>query len=212
MWPDEGTSHHVVRALLNRCEVLDDEERTRKRLEEFSAGTSLHTGWTLDYLHYHLRTLLHRNDSMGMAGSIEARFPFLDHRVVSMAVNLPARYKLRFSPLVFEKAHPWIRDKWIVRKVADRYIPKSLSRRIKIGFWTTVFQRMEVSPRYFDRGFLRQLFELSASQLDTLLERADQDLTMRLLHIDVWGRICVEQQQPDECIALLRDNVTIRPE
>lgn len=213
IWPDPGTTHDVVRALLNRCEILDDEQRTRDRAAELGvAGQSPHTVWTLDYLHYHLRTLLHRNDSMGMAASIEARFPFLDHQVVEMAVNLPARYKLRISPFVFEKAHPGIRDKWIVRKVADRYVPKGLSQRIKIGFWTTVFQRMEVAPVYFDDGFVPNLFGLSQPQMRALLDRADQDLTMRLLHLDVWGRVCAERQPVDASVARLRDHVTIKPE
>jgi asparagine synthase (glutamine-hydrolysing) len=213
LWPDSGTTSDVVRTLLNRGEIFDDEQYTRNRAAELGdAGRSPHAVWTLDYLHYHLRTLLHRNDSMGMAASIEARFPFLDHAVVEMAVNLPARYKLRVSPLVFEKAHPWIRDKWIVRKVADRYIPKGLSQRIKIGFWTTVFQRMQVAPAYFDGGFVPALFGLSQPQMRALVERADQDLIMRLLHLEVWGRVCAERQPVDASVARLRDHVTIRPE
>ena len=62
---------------------------------------------------------------------------FLDNEVVKVAVNMPYRYKIRFSPTVLEKAHPGIRDKWVVRKVADRYIPRELSQRIKIGFRTS---------------------------------------------------------------------------
>jgi len=149
---------------------------------------------------------------MGMSASIEARFPFLDHRVVGMATNMPAKFKLRFSPTVFEKAHPFVRDKWVVRKVADRYIPRGLSQRIKIGFWTTVFQRMDVDPSYFDDSYTRELFGLSKDSMRAVLEESDQDLLMRLLHVDVWGRVCVEEQSKEAATAKLHDHVQIRAE
>ena len=168
--------------------------------------------WSLDYLGHHLRALLLRNDTMGMSASIEARFPFLDHAVVEMAVNMPTSLKLRFSPTVFEKAHPFVRDKWIVRRVADRYLPRALSQRIKIGFWNTVFQRLVVRPELFDASFARNLFELSTSQMRAVLDEADQELTMRLLHIEVWGRTCVEARPRDEVRQRLLPYITVRPE
>ena len=42
-----------------------------------------------DLGHYDLGRLLHRNDTMGMAASIESRFPFLDSAFVRLAVNMP---------------------------------------------------------------------------------------------------------------------------
>ncbi|OWY61303.1 hypothetical protein B7486_64495, partial [cyanobacterium TDX16] len=42
----------------------------------------------------HLRTLLHRNDRMGMQHSVECRFPYLDVDVVRFGLNLPQRHKL----------------------------------------------------------------------------------------------------------------------
>jgi asparagine synthase (glutamine-hydrolysing) len=168
--------------------------------------------WTVDYMGHHLRALLHRNDTMGMSASIEARFPFLDHPVVEMAVNMPASLKLRFSPKVFEKAHPFVRDKWIVRTIADRYIPKGLSQRIKIGFWTTVFQRLTVRAPYFDESWVRDLLQLTVKQMRAVHTDADQDLMMRLLHLDVWGRVCVEGRSRDRTRQHLLPHVTIRPE
>lgn len=213
MWPYEGEGHKTVRALLNRREIEDDEARNRAVADAIGRDRiSDRDLWTQDYLGHHLRTLLHRNDTMGMSASIEARFPFLDHKVVSMATNMPAKYKLRFSPTVFEKAHPFVRDKWVVRKVADRYVPRGLSQRIKIGFWTTVFQRMNVDPKYFDDSYTRELFGLSTDSMRSVIAQADQDLLMRLLHVDVWGRVCVEQDSTEAATAKLNDHVTIRSE
>jgi asparagine synthase (glutamine-hydrolysing) len=193
LWPWDGNRKEVVKNLLNRCEIAEEEQLNREAFSGLSSakipGGSL---LTLDYLNYHLRTLLHRNDCMGMAASIEARFPFLDHDVVRFAVNMPYRYKLRFSPRVFEKAHPWIRDKWVVRKAAERYIPRDLSQRIKIGFWTTAFERMQVSPAYFSNSLVRELFALTQSQMDEVIRQADQDLRTRLLHLDLWEHVCLK--------------------
>ena len=59
-----------------------------------------HEAASLDLMSYLLRTLLHRNECLGMAASIEARFPFLDSRLVKLAINMPYQYKVRFSPRV----------------------------------------------------------------------------------------------------------------
>ncbi len=213
IWPYDGNTHNIVRGLLNRREIEDDRAHNRQTVEAFDHKNNRdETLWTLDYLNHHLRTLLHRNDTMGMAASIEARFPFLDHAMVKLAVNMPAKYKLHHSPFVFEKAHPFMRDKWVVRKVADRYMPKGLSQRIKIGFWTTIFQRLTVSPRIFDGSFVTDLFEITSSQMDTVFEAGDQDLQMRLLHLDIWGRVCFGGDDPDVHVSRLREHTSIRPE
>jgi asparagine synthase (glutamine-hydrolysing) len=58
-----------------------------------------------------------------MANSLETRVPFLDHRVVDFALSLPIELKLREGV-----------DKWILREVLYKYIPKSLIERPKMGF------------------------------------------------------------------------------
>ena len=213
LFPEASQTPVTLRSLFNRREIDEDRDLTREMIGRTASGRVRPQDlWTLDYLGHHLRTLLHRNDTMGMAESIEARFPFLDHRLVRFAVNLPVRHKLRVSPTVLEKAHPFVRDKWIVRRVAARYMPRGLSERIKIGFWTTVFERLRVAPGYFDASFVRDLFELSASQMSATVAAADQDLLMRLLHLDVWGRVCVEERAHDSVSTRLDRFVSVRPD
>lgn len=155
LWPDQGTVKEVVKTLFNRCEILSDERQSRASAANiFPEGIPTGTLQSLDYLNYHLRTLLHRNDCLGMAASIEARFPFLDNPVVETAVNMPDRYKLRFEPTVLEKAHPFYRDKWVIRKVADRYIPRKLSRRIKNWILDNRVPSNARCPSYFEDSFV----------------------------------------------------------
>ncbi|MCB2097820.1 MAG: asparagine synthase (glutamine-hydrolyzing) [Parvularculaceae bacterium] len=209
--PNRSANFSEVMGILTNREMADDFEQVEAGLRDHrqTHGDATY-GWSLDYMHHHLRTLLHRNDTMGMAASIEARFPFLDLGVAKFGVNLPGRFKLRRSPFVFEKAHPFVRDKWVVRSVADRYMPRDLSQRIKIGFWTTTFQRMEASPAFYATSRLGDYLGLGASQLKSTVENADHDLRLRLLHCDVWTRVMIEGEDPEISVGRLRDHVHIR--
>ncbi len=209
--PNSCPNLREVVAILKGHELSEDFDLVQSRVQQLSrAGNDATHGWTLDYMHHHLRTLLHRNDTMGMAASIEARFPFLDLTVARFGVNLAGRFKLRRSPFVFEKAHPFVRDKWVVRALADRHMPRNLSQRIKIGFWTTTFQRMEASPGFYASSRVGDLFGLSAAQVARTVEGADHDLRLRLLHCDVWARVMLESEDLEVSVSRLRDHVSIR--
>tara|TARA_B100001964_G_scaffold17209_1_gene17701 strand:- start:125 stop:541 length:417 start_codon:yes stop_codon:yes gene_type:complete len=63
-------------------------------------------------------------DSFSMAYSVEARQPFLDHRLVSFLNGIPAIYKMRMS---------W--SKYLTRKTFDGLLPDSIVwRKDKMGF------------------------------------------------------------------------------
>lgn len=211
--PEASNNPGLVRDILNGREMSDDMDEVARALDNYPphARDASHQ-WTLDYMHHHLRTLLHRNDTMGMAASIEARFPFLEHGLVKFGVNLPKRHKLRVSPFVMEKAHPFVRDKWVVRAVADRYLPKHLSQRIKIGFWTTVFQRLDISRNYFVNSPLMDVLGLSQSQLNATLDGSNSDFQLRMLLSDVWLRTAIDGEKQERAKTRLRDYVTIIPD
>jgi len=61
-----------------------------------------------------------QGDRMAMAHSVEGRFPFLDYRVVEFACRVPPRHRLN-----------GLRDKFILRKVAQNLIPPELVKRPK---------------------------------------------------------------------------------
>ncbi len=209
--PDRTGNLPQVMALMTGAEIEGDQDRIDARLADFAPARRDPTfGWSLDYLHHHLRTLLHRNDTMGMSASIEARFPFLDHAVARFGINLAGRHKLRRSPFVLEKAHPFVRDKWVVREVARRYMPDGLSQRIKVGFWTTTFQRMEAAPAFYETSRLPDLLGVSRDALMQTVGSARHDLRLRLLHADVWARVMIEGEDPEVSVARLADHVRIR--
>jgi asparagine synthase (glutamine-hydrolysing) len=61
-----------------------------------------------------------QGDRMAMAASVEARFPFLDHRVIEFANRLPPHYKLR-----------GLREKRILKAAFAADLPASITQRSK---------------------------------------------------------------------------------
>jgi asparagine synthase (glutamine-hydrolysing) len=61
-----------------------------------------------------------QGDRMAMAASIEARFPFLDHRVIEFACRLPPRLKLRA-----------LREKVLLKRAFAGELPRSIVARSK---------------------------------------------------------------------------------
>ena len=76
-----------------------------------------------DQMTYLPNDLLPKVDIASMANSLEARSPFLDHKVIEFAASLPESLKMnRFRP------------KYLLKKVAARLVPPEVVYRRKMGF------------------------------------------------------------------------------
>lgn len=69
--------------------------------------------------------LLIKADRMSMAPSLELRVPFLDHRLVEFAAQIPFRYKLRGKT-----------TKYILKEMLRDLLPMEIIQRKKMGFPT----------------------------------------------------------------------------
>ncbi len=110
-----------------------------------------------------LPSLLRFEDRNSMAHSIEARVPFLDHRLVEFAFRLPGDYKVN-----------GVETKYVMREALKGVLPERIRTRTdKIGFraepaatWALAERNREAllaartpyEERWFDRGALADLF------------------------------------------------------
>ncbi|HMM81119.1 MAG TPA: asparagine synthase (glutamine-hydrolyzing) [Pyrinomonadaceae bacterium] len=80
-----------------------------------------------DQMTYLPNDLLVKVDIASMANSLEARAPFLDHKVIEFAASLPENLKM-----------PRYRNKYLLKKVAARLVPREVIYRRKMGFGVPV--------------------------------------------------------------------------
>ncbi len=76
-----------------------------------------------DTLGYLPNDILHKVDRAAMGVSLETRVPFLDHRVIEFAWQLPQHMKIRNG-----------RRKWLLRELLYKHVPRDLIERPKTGF------------------------------------------------------------------------------
>lgn len=83
-----------------------------------------------------------KGDRVAMRSGVETRHPFLDDEVIDLCASIAPEYKLR-----------GLTDKWLLRQVARRYLPRAAARRRKTMFRTPL-SRMVLGarrPRWIDQ-------------------------------------------------------------
>ena len=104
----------------------------------------------LDYRSYLRDNLLVKVDRATMLSSVEARAPYLDRDVTAFALSLPAELRVRR-----------LTTKWVLKKAAEKWIPKDVIYRRKRGLsvpvasWINRGLRAEVD-RLLDPARLRE--------------------------------------------------------
>jgi asparagine synthase (glutamine-hydrolysing) len=110
--------HDPAAVVVDGCEAFDDPAW----FGDDTAGLVERMQLT-DILTYLPDDILAKVDRASMAASLEARVPLLDHRLVEMALHLPAPLRLRSGE-----------SKWLLRQVLYRHVPRHLIERPKMGF------------------------------------------------------------------------------
>jgi asparagine synthase (glutamine-hydrolysing) len=132
--------------------------------------------------------LLERGDRMTMAASIEARVPFLDHKLVEFASTLPDHWRV-----------DELRRKRVLREAARSVLPRVIRQRRKVGFRVPVDQWFAGGLRDYLFDHLRSADSLTRSYyhtavLDRVLDehtsgvQTHDKLLWTLLTLEIWHR------------------------
>lgn len=109
--------------LKNCSKAIRPEEYTKQFFEKVSCFdeptqfqyADMHTWMPFD--------ILQKADRMSMANSVELRTPFLDQKMLELALQIPTKYKLKGST-----------TKLALRNAAARHLPKKTAYKTKLGF------------------------------------------------------------------------------
>jgi asparagine synthase (glutamine-hydrolysing) len=129
---------------------------------------------------------LNYTDKMSMAVGVETRVPYLDINVVNLSARIPSSLKLKGNT-----------TKYLLKKVAEKYLPKDVVYRPKTGFGAPVREWVKndlsemISDRLSEQTIKKRGF-LSGSAVNRLLKKnreGQEDNAypiMALLAIESW--------------------------
>jgi asparagine synthase (glutamine-hydrolysing) len=130
-------------------------------------------------------------DRMSMSHGLEARSPFMDHRLAEFAARLPSSMKIRGRSL-----------RWVQKRLAYRYLPREILDRPKQGFSSALPYILKQEYRRLYECFLpdSQLVQagiLRRAPIDELVRehlsgRADHGNRLWLLiNAELWYRMMI---------------------
>ncbi len=153
------------------------------------------TAGLVDLVTYLPCDLMVKVDITSMAHSLECRQPFLDHRVVELAVRMPRRLKYR-----------WGQSKWILRRTFSDILPPAIKRRGKMGFGVPVsewfrgplrhwIEELLTDGRLFQRGY----FQPESVQMllaEHMTSQRDHGARLWALAIlELWHRLWIDGEE-----------------
>jgi len=107
--------------------------------------------------------LSHKGDRITMANSVEARYPFLDENVIALAARLHPRWKLRRGT----------KDKFLLRKAAERLLPVEVAQRRKGMFRLPLAESFFITPPAFVRDLMSEEAIAKTGYFDVASVRRD---------------------------------------
>ena len=188
---------------------IEDYDSTAKILDYFNADNvddvvdrMLYTD-LMTRMPDHLLSIV---DRMSMAHSIESRPPMVDYKFVEYAASIPADLKLKGRDL-----------KYILKKVAGRYLPDELINRKKqgFGFPMAIWMRTDLKD-FLTRLFSQSRFvEIGVFDRDYMFNILDEHLSGKadhnfrlwiLINLEFWYRLYFDGESI-ESLAELTDSL-----
>jgi asparagine synthase (glutamine-hydrolysing) len=122
----------------------------------------------IDFKHYLSGDLLVKMDIASMANSLEARSPFLDHKLLEFSMNVPCSFKIKNGV-----------RKYILKRALSDILPGKILNRNKMGFsipliywfrnelkgfaYQTILDNSDGIKLFFNLAYIKQLLDEHAS-------------------------------------------------
>lgn len=189
---DDKKRSVIAEYLRPEFDGLSSYELVKSKMEKLRAARS--SGTLNEMIYWEIKNrlaelLLMRVDKITMATSIEARVPFLDHKLVEFSMNIPPSLKTRNGT-----------TKYILKKALRGIIPDEIIDRRKIGFAGSgknmltpeIFGHaksllLSSKHNYFDKSYLKSLF---AEYETKRINYTPQIWT--LYNFELWHRMWIE--------------------
>lgn len=139
--------------------------------------------------------LLVKMDIASMANSLEARSPFLDHKLLEFTASIPSEWKLKYG----------FKTKYILKEAFKDFLPKEIIKRHKQGFGLPIGKWIKDSLKDYTKSIIlsekfinRGLFNYK--NINLLLEKhfsGKEDHGYRifaLIILELWFRICIDKE------------------
>jgi len=115
------TNDQLNKLMKNKVDELETAYHSKELLKE--NYTPLAYMMAIDYQTYMVDDILQKVDRATMTVSLEGREPYLDHRIIDWAAQLPDDFKYHNGS-----------KKYILKEITHQYVPKQMMDRPKMGF------------------------------------------------------------------------------
>jgi len=196
-----GLSQGILRNLwLSRLKYLKGFDEVVLANPLTDRGFDLNRALYSDLISYSIPQLLRYEDKNSMRWSIESRVPFLDYRLVELAMSLPSGYKIRLGT-----------TKYILRKAMKGLVSdRILNRRDKIGFaapdedWLMSPDFVNMARQIFASSKFRDRKYWNSEEVIHMLEehlgvgsksrKNHSEMLWRIINVELWLRTFIDSQ------------------
>ena len=193
LFSDDEVQGLLSKSLQSTVETQDFAAYFRSILTSDGDGDFARLIATLDLAGYLPEYQLCYMDRMSMANSLEVRAPYCDYRLIEFVHSLPSTYRLRDGT-----------SKYLLKKVAEKYLPKEIIHRGKVGFDSPIGQWFKTDLSALTANFLstEQITQsglLDPAAVQSLLDihnSGKRDLSLHLwsiMALETWYRMYFEQ-------------------
>ncbi|MCP4714691.1 MAG: asparagine synthase (glutamine-hydrolyzing), partial [Deltaproteobacteria bacterium] len=182
-------------AFMQAAGTTDSVDITARLYEQTDARHLIDKTLFVDIMSYLPYDLLPKVDIASMAVSLEARSPFLDHKLMEFAARLPLNLKLR-----------GMQTKYLLKKTFAPYLPADILKRKKMGFgvplnrwfcrdlkpvaYDILLSKQALGRGYFQREVIEQLLS------EHVALQADHSYRLwALLWLELWHRMFVDKTE-----------------